>query len=325
MVIHSQNESAQNDSQLQAPVLFMIFNRPWETRMTFEVVRQVRPQKLFIASDGPRFDKPGERTIVEHVRKDVLDNIDWPCEVNTLFRKENLGCKKAVIGAIDWFFANVDSGIILEDDCRPSPSFFWFCQVLLERYEHDNRIWHITGDNFQQTPISDSADYFFSRYPHIWGWATWRSRWQANDGDLKTFDEKAVAAKLTAVLGHRFVVDYWTKILRQVKNGDIDTWDYQWMYSVWMNKGLTIAPNRNLISNIGFNQLATHTRHEQPGLSNLEVSDVSIPLRHPSFIAPDVNADEWIAGNLYREPTTLERVMRKLKTIMKPVMRAAVT
>jgi hypothetical protein len=320
-----QSDTRKPDGQISAPVLFMIFNRPWETRKTLASIREVRPRQLYIACDGPRRTKPGERETVEHLRKEVLHQIDWPCDVKTLFRTENLGCKQAVIGAITWFFSEVEEGIILEDDCVPVPSFFWFCEILLDRYKNDTRIWHITGDNFQQQPISENADYFYSKYPHIWGWATWRSRWLAYDGDLTLFSAEQAEKIFKTTFGHRFLVDYWVKIMKRIHAGEVDTWDYQWMYTVWKNKGLTVAPNKNLITNIGFNQLATHTRNETPGLSNLKAEDIPIPLRHPSFVSPDIQADEWIGRNLYREPSTMERVIHKIRVLLKPKLQAAIT
>ena len=131
---------------LITPVLFIVFNRLDKTRQVFEAIRQARPPFLYIASDGARFNKEGELEKVQAVRDFIIQNIDWKCEVKTLFRKKNLGCKYAVSGAISWFFNNVDQGIILEDDCLPSKSFFWYCEELLEKYKHDNSIYLISGE-----------------------------------------------------------------------------------------------------------------------------------------------------------------------------------
>ena len=136
------------NKNLRVPVLFLVFNRFDTTKKVFEEIKRVKPKKLFISSDGPRKDKRKEKEVVEIIRKYLLDEIDWNCEVKTLFRNKNLGCKKAVSFAIDWFFKNVEEGIILEDDTIPNQDFFIFCEKLLEKYKEDERIMHISGNNF---------------------------------------------------------------------------------------------------------------------------------------------------------------------------------
>ena len=174
-------------NNLKTPILFLIFNRLDTTRRVFEEIRKQKPRQLFVASDGPRVNKDGEREIVEKTRKLVLDNIDWECEVKTLFRGENLGCKIAVSSAIDWFFENIEEGIILEDDCLPAQSFFGYCEELLEKFREDGRISVISGDNFQFGWRNTSDSYYFSKNCHIWGWATWRRAWERYDVEMKTY------------------------------------------------------------------------------------------------------------------------------------------
>lgn len=232
---------------MNKPVLFIIFNRLDTTQKVFEQIRAAKPPRLYLASDGARASKDGEAKIVAEIRQWVLDNIDWPCEVKTLFREENLGCGKAVSGAITWFFSQEESGIILEDDCLPNQSFFNYCDELLDKYKEDKRIWHIAGDN----PLNVwdcNASYYFAKIQHCWGWASWADRWQHYDFDLKNYPEESIKN----FSNDKYVQKYWRNILSKMQNKGIDTWDYQWTLKVAENNGFCINPSKNLISNIGY-------------------------------------------------------------------------
>jgi hypothetical protein len=270
------------------PVLFLIFNRPEMTQRVFASIREASPAKLFIAADGPRNDKPNEAEICEQTRW-IIKTIDWDCNVATLFREKNLGCKKAVSSAIEWFFTHVEEGIILEDDCLPSQSFFPYCQELLERYRNDTRIMQICGSNFLKTSLEES--YYFSKYGPIWGWATWRRAWKYYDVDMShwmivkqkrlhydfCFDEDEIRAR--------------EEIFDKVYAGNIDTWDYQWVFTKLIHNGLSITPKENLISNIGFSEEATHTTNKGDKRENLERKELEFPLVHPSFMLKNYEMD----------------------------------
>lgn len=231
-----------------ASVLFLIFNRPEPTRIVFEQIRLAKPSNLFVAADGPRLNKNGEYQLCEETRS-IVKLIDWECEVKTLFRTENLGCGKAVSSAVDWFFENVEEGIILEDDCLPNQSFFTFCEEMLRYYKDDHSVMHIGGTNYQNGIQRGDGSYYFSRFTHIWGWATWRNRWVLYDFSLEKYKDQS-----TEGLGRGL-----TSLLDSVRNNEIDTWDIQWFMSVWFNEGLSITPNVNLVKNIGYGIGATHT------------------------------------------------------------------
>jgi len=264
------------------PILFMIFNRLDTTKQVFEMIRKVTPQKLYIASDGHRINRVGEKEKVETVREYVLKSIDWDCEIKTLFREENLGCGKAVSGAISWFFENEEMGIILEDDCLPSMSFFPYCKELLEYYKNDTRIYHIAGYNpliYTKTPYS----YYFARIQHCWGWASWRRAWKHYSFDINNLndfiDKKTINKKFTRDIDR----DYWIKIFKKMENHDIDTWDYQWTYNIFYNNGVCINPAKNLITNIGFGEGATHTTENDPEFNNQQRFEIEA-LVHPKNI-----------------------------------------
>jgi hypothetical protein len=298
---------------LNTAVLFLVFNRLDTTKQVFEAIRQAKPPRLYVAADGARDNKEGEPEKVQAVRDYIMQNIDWECEVKTLFLEQNLGCKYAVSGAISWFFENEEQGIILEDDCLPSQSFFWYCEELLLRYKDDMRVWHISGDNFQNGIQRGEASYYFSKFNHIWGWASWANRWKAYDPEMRTFEKFKTWGKLKSVFSDKQDQDYWFSIFNQVFQGKIDTWDYQWTYTVLSNNGLSVLPNENLISNIGFGPEATHTKSLDSEHSKIPRFELSKNIKHPFFILQDLEADIFTSSRMFKNDMLLIRVLRKLK------------
>lgn len=284
------------EKEFCSPILFLVFNRPETTIRVFKAIRQVRPPRLFVAADGPRSDRPGEAEKCAEVRK-IATAVDWPCEVKTLFREQNLGCRVAVSSAVNWFFENVEEGIILEDDCLPHPDFFRFCQELLEYYRNDKRIMHIGGNNFQFVQKCNDASYCFSRYAHIWGWASWRRAWKHYDVDLNNLDE----AVLTHTFKKRHIIARWLEILMAVKRKDpnFNTWDFQWAYTLFAHDGLAVIPNVNLISNIGFGS-GTHIQ-TQNNFSEIQFAAIDGVLIHPSVIVPDDQIDKITFKKCYQQ------------------------
>jgi len=300
---------------LKTAVLFLIFNRPETTRRVFEQIRKAKPPKLYIAADGPRENVPGEAERVKEVREYVLNNIDWECEVETLFRDKNLGCKYAVSGAISWFFENEEMGIILEDDCLPSQSFFWFCEELLNKYKNDMRIWHISGNNFHfgWQRDKDYSYYFGGIYGSIWGWATWANRWEKYDVDMKSYNELNSKKYLENCYDASVAVRSRISEFESIKKG-LDTWDLQWVYCRWINNGLTIIPNVNLVKNLGFGEEATHTFNKNDKRANMEYFDIEFPLKHPNFIIRDA-ISEMKFYNDFIKPNPKQRIKKIIKKL----------
>lgn len=297
-----------------SPVLFLTFNRLDTTKKVFEVIKQVKPPKLYLASDGARVNKSGEKEIVESVRNFLLNNIDWQCEVKTLFREQNLGCGKAVSSAINWFFENEEMGIILEDDCLPSISFFRFCDELLIRYKDDERIMHISGDNFQDGISRGDGSYYFSQISHVWGWAAWRRAWKLYDFEMKSLNKFINYKIYKNVWKQNKVRKYWLKQFKKVSLGKINTWDYQWNYCLIVNNGLSVLPNINLVENIGFNSEATHTSNSK--LKMPSANEIKFPLTHPQFLVPDLEADTYTFNKHYQQ-SLFSKIKGKLKNILK--------
>lgn len=273
----------------KSAVLFIVFNRPDTTRRVFDEIKKARPNRLYIAADGPRASRPGERELCNSVR-DIIREVDWDCKVQTLFREINLGCKEGVSSAIDWFFEHEDEGIILEDDCLPADGFFKFCDTLLEKYRFDTRIGHISGCNLQHGKKWGDASYYFSNMTHVWGWASWKRVWNNYDKALARYDEKDVRRQLEKIFDNPFIVDSWVTIFVDVKAAKIDTWDYQLVFANFFNNSLSIIPNRNLISNIGFGIDPTHTFDTDSPYANMPLENIE-EITHPLYILPEKQAD----------------------------------
>lgn len=275
----------------QTPVLFLIFNRPDTTKQVFEAIRQARPARLYIAADGPRDSRPNEPEICQKTRAIVAD-IDWPCEVFTRFREKNLGCKMAVSDGITWFFENEEEGIILEDDCLPSPSFFTYCGALLEKYRNDDRVMHISGDGQANGVSYGNASYYFSPFPLIWGWATWRRAWNFYSNEMASYAEFRDENRIKDLFSQETYQQYWQERFDSVYYDRVDTWDFRWVYAVMSNNGLCTIPNTNLVTNIGFGADATHTTTESQ-LSYKERGEIK-EVTHPQIMLSHSDAIEWI-------------------------------
>ncbi|MDR7372333.1 FkbM family methyltransferase [Flavobacterium aquidurense] len=299
----------------KTPILFLIFNRPDTTQQVFDEIKKQKPRYLFVAADGARSHVVDDKDKCQTTREIVLNNIDWDCEVKTLFRDENLGCGVAVSEAISWFFENVEQGIILEDDSLPHSSFFRYSETLLERYRNDEGVMMISGNNFQKGIVRGDGSYYFSEYAHIWGWATWKKSWLKYDFKMKNWPNFQENRLLSKCNGDRDQYTYWCNVFQKTYEGEIDTWDYQWMFAIWYSGGITILPNVNLISNIGFGNDATHTRGYSP-FSNLKTQDIGAIL-HPKSIKVDKKADRYTSAKVFNIPKNKKLTYKGLKKDLK--------
>jgi len=277
---------------MKTPIVLIIFNRPEQTKRVFEVIESVKPKNLLIIADGPRNKE--DSGLCRETRKIVDKNIPG-CDVRKNYSETNLGCRKRVSSGLDWVFSNVDRAIILEDDCLPEPSFFEFCENLLEKYEGDERIMHISGNFFQQdNPSFKSEDsYYFSNLPHIWGWATWRRSWIKYDVRMTRWPETKQQKILKKTLTNPAVYEYWETVWDDYYNEKIQSWDGQWAFSCMLNNGLCINPTVNLVSNIGFGPDARETKNPKNKMSNIATKKIAFPLVHPTEIKPSLIADSF--------------------------------
>lgn len=311
----------------QTPILFLIFNRPDTTKIVFDRIKELKPKYLYVAADGARKNREGEEALCKQTR--AIIKIDWNCEVKTLFRNENLGCGTAVSEAITWFFNEVEQGIIIEDDCLPDVTFFFYCEILLEYYKNNNRIMHIGGTNSQFGNKRGDGSYYFSKYPHIWGWATWKRAWSYYKYSFTKREEEKLNNAITYYSLNKKEIEYWKSNWSVLNSHDkIDTWDIQWTFSCWFNEGITIVPNKNLVSNIGFNKNATHTK-EDSKLANLPTETIT-NIIHPKKILINKEADLFTFNkyNLLSIPFTSKirnwishKTPKTVKDIVKKIIR----
>ena len=299
---------------MDTPLLLIAWRRPHTLRQVIDAIRPVRPTHLFVACDGPNPERFGEAEKVASTRAVIEHVIDWPCQIERLYSDVNQGCRLGVSRAITWFFEQVDEGIILEDDCVPHPDFFFYCTTLLKHYRHDTRVWCISGNNFQNGQWRGDGSYYFSRYNHCWGWASWRRCWQHYDGELSQWLALRDSGLLETMFEDPLERKYWTRIWQRLwDQGKPDTWDYQWTFTCLANGGLTTLPNRNLVSNVGFGEDATHTTG---GANNTSISEGVDPNQHPSFLLRDVPADRYsydrmFGGKWHRLPLLLVWLPRR--------------
>jgi hypothetical protein len=312
------NNKVEIPSPLQTPILFLVFNRPDTTAQVYEAIRAAKPLRLYVAADGPRANQSGEGERVNKVRE-IVTAVDWPCEVKTLFQKENLGCKCAVSRGINWFFEQEKQGIILEDDCLPHPDFFVFCENLLRRYADNEQVWAITGDNFQNGQQRGEGAYYFSRYNHVWGWASWRRAWQQADMEIKFWPVWKNSSDWKIFWTDAVARRYWEKIFNRIHRAEIDTWDYPWTASVWYHGGLTATPNVNLVSNVGFGENSTHTDSKHSPFANMPTGNID-RIKHPASVQRNLDADRYTFDYHYgginrRFPNAFLSLPRKLVTL----------
>ena len=280
----------------KSPVLLLLFNRLEHSKLVFEEVRNAKPNKLYIAIDGPRTNNEEDKVKINLIKDFILSNIDWNCNVKTLFRNSNLGCKNAVSSAITWFFEHENMGIILEDDCLPLNSFFSFCDELLFKYEYDERVRHISGVNYLNSKIEIAETYYFSKFTHVWGWASWKRVWKDYSKDiLKEYDLNKFS-KIYNIYPDRKICDAIIKELKRVQIEKINTWDYQYLFLNFINNGLTIIPKYSLVKNIGFDFESTHTRFNPYYMRELKnINHIS----HPSEMIPSIDFDLMSLRNMY--------------------------
>ena len=271
---------------INCPVTMIIFNREDNARQVFNQIKKVKPPKLFVIADGPRESKAGEKELCEQTRN-IINDVDWQCEVITNFAEKNMGCKNRISSGLTWVFSQTESSIILEDDCCPSLSFFYYCEELLEKYKDDERVSMISGNNHvfadENTKGVPDTSYYFSKHVHIWGWATWARAWNYYDLEVKQWPEFKKQKKLNSFLTKKGHYYFWEAMFDHYYKKRIPSWDGAWVFAVWLQNGLAIAPSVNLIQNTGVSADATHTTKEDR-YSRLKAEELSFPLVHPENI-----------------------------------------
>lgn len=297
---------------MNTPVLLIHFNRPACTRQQIVALERIRPRSVTVLCDGPRVNSPGEDLRVNEVRRQ-FENLPWACNIKRIYRDENLGVSKNISKGISEFFSLHEEGIILEDDCIPSASFFHFCESMLSRYKTDNRVVLISGHLGGANVFDSSEAYGFSNYFSCWGWATWRRGWEIYEHSISEIGRSAEWKRIRnrVLPGFRQRL-YWDWILLRLSTGKTDSWAYRLQLCQWRDGGLTVFPSANLIENTGFNHEATNTSGLQ--IRHVPAGEVSNILRHPSEVKANKLLDKFIEDNWHSKslPVRFRWMLAKL-------------
>jgi len=303
------------NAKITTPVVLIIFNRPEPTKLVFQEIRNVKPSSLYVIADGPRKTRPGENESCKLTR-DIIETIDWECEVYKNYSDVNLGLKKRIESGLDWVFEKTEEAIILEDDCLPHPTFFQFCQELLHYYSKSEKIMMISGGNFFPQFRDVEYSYYFSAYYHVWGWASWRRAWKHFDSEMKDWLSFKDGNYLKNITGDEKSASYLKTILQEVYEGKINSWAYKWLYACWLQNGLSIVPSKNLISNIGDDWNATHSKRAADNSLNIPTEAIQFPLKHPVTIERNLEADMFETKKWHRFRGR-DKFIRIVKSILK--------
>jgi hypothetical protein len=298
-LIHVHQKEIKNMDDLQSspcklttPVVLIIFKRPEQTARVFRAIRLARPQRLYVIADGPR---NGEEAILCQAAREIVNCVDWDCEVIKYYSDRNLGCTNRIVSGLDLVFQQEEGAIILEDDCLPHQTFFQFCDELLKFYKNDTRVMHISGCNYLQGRLAFNESYYFSKYPHVGGWATWRRAWLLFHKWDKEFSRLNLDFLIYRTKSER---EFWSDLLEQLRSDRTElSWDYQWALICMSDKALCVVPKSNMITNIGFGPGATHTQ-EDSWLANLPAVPVDFPLTYTVNDSWNLRADQ-ITGTIF--------------------------
>lgn len=306
-------------TSLDTPILLLAFNRPDLTARVFQRIREVRPKALFVAADGARPDRPDEAMLCDAARA-VVERVDWPCNVQTLFQSEHKGCKRGVQSGISWFFENVESGIILEDDCVPAISFFGYCQELLQRFRNVDPVMMIAGTNRLREWKSREQSYHASYYGGVWGWATWRRAWMHYDPAMARWERHADRELVRTLLGDEQQFRWRAAQFDAVHRGEVDTWDWAWVFARLVRGGVSLVPSRNLVANVGFDARATHTVNSRSRWADLPTFEMPLPLRHPATLEVDRHYDRTYYTHMARRSRLASLLPHRVQTVAREVL-----
>jgi glycosyltransferase involved in cell wall biosynthesis len=280
----------------KTPIVLFVFNRPGCTQQIFSAISDLQPETLFIVADGPRENNITDEALCVETRN-IFNQINWPCNVLKFYADKNIGCRNSIPNGLNFVFEHVDECIILEDDCLPQPTFFQFCEELLEKYRNEPQVMTIGGHRSDGPNEFNSESYFFSKYPSIWGWATWKDRWEKYDLNMTEWSDLRNSSWLNKIFDSDNEIKYWHRMFDKMQN-ELDTWDYALVFSCWLNKCISIRPKVNMIENIGFDNDATHTKSIQQAPPFASPSNINFPLVHPKHIRVDEIAEkriEWVS------------------------------
>ena len=297
--------------------MILAYRRPKQLAKLIETLKKIKPKNLYISVDGPKKSNPIDKELVKQTKEVIERNINWDCTIKKKYNVKNLGCKMGVSSAISWFFDHINEGIILEEDCLLHEDFYKFAEQLLEFYRDNKQIWTITSNNLQKNQWRGDGSYYYSRIPHCWGWATWKDRWINYHQDLTHWELLKSTNMIKNIFTKKGEREYWIKIFDNLKYNDMpDSWAYRWFFVSLINSGLTVAPNINMATNIGFDNDASNTKSgSSPIMCDFSRPTNIFPIKHPTFFLRSIEADDFTFNNFYRKSLIL-RIKNKLQKIL---------
>jgi hypothetical protein len=297
--------------QKKAPVVLILFNRPDCTTESFRAIQTHKPSVLYLIADGPRGTVSSDVAACQLARN-IATQVDWECEVTKIFSDRNMGLRKRIVSGLKRVFDTHEKAIVLEDDCVAGPDFFPFCEEMLERYNECERVMCVTGDNFQYGVKRGDASYYFSKYPHCWGWATWARAWRRFDEKIRFWPQYRQSFKFRDLNKEPSELQYWTNIFDDVYAGKRNSWAFPWTASIWHAGGLTVTPQVNLVENIGFGTSATHTAIPHAVKRERETKTLAFPLLHEKRLLADEQADLFVFRNVFCQRHSLNNSERSM-------------
>ena len=306
---------------LNTPLLIIVFNRPDKTKDLIKTLEKIKPKKLYVSADGPRIDSTKDKKLCNEVRE-LFKNINWDCDLKLKFSEKNLSCKKNVIDSINWLFSCEDEGIILEDDCVPSISFFGFCETLLEKYRNNNKVMQINGTNLDADYESLTKNsYFFSKFNHVWGWATWKRAWKLFDNKFENYEENKLNKKILNYFEDKNISDWMTRYFDAAFMGKDNIWSSHWAYTILNYNGLCATPSKNLVKNVGFDGSGTSGKSKLFNeYSNTRLEEIE-NIIHPDQIVYNFDFDKLVYYEKINKIDPRASKLNKIKSILKRFIR----
>jgi hypothetical protein len=303
--------------QFNIPIAYFFFNRPEQTNKSFSIIRAQKPKKLMLISDGPRFGNLDDEKKCKECLE-IVSQIDWPCDVKTNHSDINLGMKKRNITGLNWAFSFEEELLILEDDNLPINNFFKFIEELAPIYRNNEKIFQITGVNWQDKKIRGSASYYFSKYNNLWGWLTWRRSWKKYDVKISAWPDYKKSNNWKKKCPKNIERYYWEKLFDDYYSSEVNSWAYAWLFAAFYNNGLTVTPNVNLVQNNGLDGDGTHEFKDKISLLK-PYGEIKFPLTHPNDIQENLEADNYTFDNIF-DGKKLKSIKGKFKTFFKRLL-----
>ena len=277
------------------------------TTRVFDKIREVKPTRLYIAHNTT---KEAEEEDELEVFLEGLEFIDWECDVSTLF-KEYSSSDHLINEAISWFFKAEPRGIVLENVYVPQTDFFGFCSELLDEYENDDRISHISGTNYHQKLTKEKNEsYYFSSLTSIEGWAGWRRTVEGMC--VKGYAKFKKADLLNKIPSYTFFKGAWYDIFDKSINNKSGSWQAKLTYSNIVKGRLSIVPRVSLIAN-------AWAKFDPSAPEMLEIGE----MKHPDFVVYDYEIDIKKQERYFSMPVLTKNVPDGYDFVNKKLLRYA--